>query len=314
VHSALSNRILRSLVVLLAGTAALGAAQPVRVFVSIEPLAYLVEQVAGETADIQVLVPPGKNYHTYEPSPGQVLDLSKADLLVTIGVPFETALLPRIRATMPDLTLVDAAAGIARRRMEHHSETGGDHADHHLESGLDPHVWLAPALLKVQAANIATALAGKRPDLAHAVSNRLATLDAALDQLDAAIHAKLDAHRHRKFYVFHPAFGYFADAYGLEQVAIEQEGKSPSPRQLSALIRQAQADGICMIVVQPEFDTRYAQAVANAIGGHVLVLNPQSRDVPGTLRQIATSLADILGGTPAEGPKTQDQGPQTKAP
>ena len=279
-----------------AGTSRPVATEPLKVFVSIQPLAYLAERIAGEDAEVRVLVPPGKNYHTYEPTPGQVIALSASRLLFTVGVPFEKALIPRVAATMPQVRIVDATQDVTRRRMEAHVDEPRADVPPPTEENLDPHVWLAPAPLKILATNICQGLSAARPEVAQVFSNRLAGLSAEIDATDALIRRAIAPLRGRKFYVFHPAFGYFADAYGLKQEAIEMEGKSPSPRQLSDLIGHARADRVKLIVVQPEFDTRYAQAVADAIGGRLLTLNPQAKDVIATLRTICDGLVEVLGG------------------
>jgi zinc transport system substrate-binding protein len=272
------------------------AAEPVKVFVSIQPLAYLVERIAAADVEVHVLVPPGKNPHTYAPSPGQMLDLSSSAILFTIGVPFEKALRPRIAATMPRLRLVDVGAGVPKRRMERHTDAPAADSEAHGEDDLDPHIWLSPPLLKTQAANIAQALAAVRPERAGAFTNGLSALLADLDRTHASLQAALAPYRGRKFYVFHPAFGYFADAYGLKQEAIEMEGKSPSPKQLADLIRHAQADRVNMIVVQPEFDTRYAATVAQAIGGSTLTVNTLAPNLLDNLREIGEGIVKVLGG------------------
>jgi zinc transport system substrate-binding protein len=220
------------------------------------------------------------------------------------------------------MTVVDATQGIQKRAMaegccehgehehEHEYEHGhkpgheheSEHADHrdgqvenlpHKE-GLDPHVWLSPPLLKVIAKNVAAALCQADPDHAADFRANLAGLDQELDDLHSQIARDLAPFRGHTFYVFHPAFGYFGDTYGLKQQAVEVEGKSPSPRQLRRLIQQAQADNVKILFLQPQFDHRSAEAVAAGIGGFVQPMDDLAWDVIGNLGDVARKIAAAL--------------------
>ena len=259
-----------------------------RVFVSVPPHAYLVERIGGDQIEVEMLVPPGQDPHTFEPTPGQVVSLGRAAMFVQVGMPFERRLLARIAAGHDRLRVVDATAGIALRDG---SCTFCDHDHHHGHGEPDPHVWLSPPLLKRQAATIAEALAEANPARAETYRRNLAVLEAELDAVDARIRAKLAPFRGRAFYVFHPAFGYFADAYGLRQEAVEVEGKAPTPRQLRALIQRARADGVEVLFVQPQFDPSAAEVVAEAIGGRVETLDDLAPELTANLERIAERIA-----------------------
>jgi zinc transport system substrate-binding protein len=259
---------------------------PLAVFADIPPLAYLTQRVGGPLVCVDVLVQPGQDPHVFEPSPRRILALGKAKLLLKIGLPFEDRLVEKIAERQPDLTVVDAARGIQKRSMTGAEEQGHDHAGQP-----DPHVWLSPPLLKVLAANVAAALAQVDPAHAGDYAQNLADLDAEIDALHARIARTLSPYRGQSFYVFHPAFGYFGDAYGLRQEAVELEGKSPAPRQLRALIQRAQSEGVRIIFVQPQFDPRSAQAVAEAIGGAVVPLDPLAKNVLENLDEVAMKIA-----------------------
>jgi len=135
------------------------------------------------------------------------------------------------------------------------------------------------------------------PDPRHAAAyeRNLKALQADLDEVDARIAEALAPLKGRKFFVFHPAFGYFADAYGLKQVPVEIEGKSPGPRRLAALIEKARREGVKVIFVQPQFSPRGAQAVAEAIGGVVVPMDPLARDYLKNLEHIAQQIKKALG-------------------
>jgi len=99
---------------------------------------------------------------------------------------------------------------------------------------------------------------------------------------------------HPRFLVFHPAFGYFASAYGLRQVAIEEEGKAPGPARLAAVIEAAKADGIKVVFVEPQFSSSAARTIASAIGGEVVVIDPLAADWPAGMQAIARAFGEAL--------------------
>jgi zinc transport system substrate-binding protein len=296
------------------------AADRVEAFAGIPPLAYLVERVGANHVTAQVLVQPGQDPHTFEPSPRQMMALGRASIYFEVGMPFERQLLLKIRQGRPDLVVVDTTKGIEKRMMveHHHGEAGHDehapeagagageaphHEDHdgQHEEDADPHVWLSPSLLKVQARNIADALIAADP--AHAADYRknLAALLKDVDATDARVGEVLAPHKGQSFYVFHPAFGYFADAYGLTQEAVEVEGKSPSPRQLGELIRKAKAEDVHIIFVQPQFASASADALAASIDGAVVPMDALAKDVLKNLDDMAAKI-DAALNKKKEGP------------
>ncbi|MFH1373640.1 MAG: zinc ABC transporter substrate-binding protein [bacterium] len=258
-------------------------------FVSILPQVYFVERVGGDLVDVEVLVGPGQSPATLDLTPRKVARLSQADTYFRIGVPFEQRLVDKIIAGFPDLPVIDTRRGIELRVM------ADDHHDHH-HHGTDPHIWLDPQLVKIQAATICDQLC--RLDSAHALIYRgnLAAFEADLDSIDAEIARLLAPWRDSRFYVFHPSYGYFADAYGLQQVAVEQAGKEPGGRQLTALVEQARQDSVKIIFVQAQFSSSGAEAIATAIGGQVVLLDPLAQDYLNNLRDMAHKISQGLTG------------------
>jgi zinc transport system substrate-binding protein len=257
------------------------------VFVSIAPQADLVERIGGTLVTVNVLVGPGQNHHTFEPTPKQMAELASAHLYFTIGLQFEKRIVDKIRAANPNLKCIDSREGIALRAMEtEHApeETGHEHGAE------DPHVWLSPLNAKAVAANICKSL--KQADAAHAdvYEQNLASVQRDLDACHARIASALAPFKGDAFYVYHPAFGYFADAYGLRQIAVEIEGKEPTAKQLAGLIARAKADRVRVIFVQQQFPKRAAEAIAKEVGGAVVSLDPLAHDLIRNLEAIAERL------------------------
>ncbi len=272
---------------------------PLTVFATVVPIAAFVERIGGAGVEAQALVRPGQNPHTYEPSPRQVAALAKADLYVRVGMPLEDAWLPRIRATNPRMRILDARDGLPLRPSGPVLELGGPaagesgHDDHdHDPQTQDIHVWTSPPLAKSIGAAIRDALIEIGPGQAATFRANYDRFAADLDALDAELRARLAPVKGRRFMVFHPAWGYFADTYELAQVAVEVQGKEPGARALAGLIDAARAQGIQLVLVQPQFSARSAGQIAAAIGGRVESVDNLSPDYAGTLLR----LADLIAG------------------
>ena len=287
----------KPLLLLLLLVPTLGIAEPLRVFASVAPIQSFVQSIGGKHVDARVMVRPGFNPHTYDPTPQQISALAGAVLYVRTGVPFEKAWMDRIRSANPDMQVLDAREGISLREMEAHGHE--KHAEHDSHAGehdheQDPHVWTSPLLAKHMAGRIRDKLNELAPEHAADFARNHDALLAELDALDDELHTLLDPLVNRKFMVFHPAWGYFADQYGLIQVPIEHEGKSPGARALAALIDQAKQEKIKVIFVQPQFDKRQARQVAQAIEGIVVAVDPLAGDYANNLRGVGQQFVQAL--------------------
>ncbi len=264
------------------------------VVVSITPQKYFVERIGGEHVNVSVMVEPGADVHTFEPKPEQMRVVSRAAAYFSIGVEFEHVWLAKIVQANPDMRVVDTIAGIQRMPMTAHHHHEQEDEEEHEEGALDPHVWLSPELVKVQAQAIYAALVELDP--AHAVVYK-ANLDAFvadIDGLEAEIRATLSGLKSAKFMVFHPAWGYFARDFGLEQIPVEVGGQEPSAQELAGLIREAQEEGIRVVFAQPEFSSKAAETIAKEIGGEVLLISPLPVDWLEDMRRVAQTLAEVL--------------------
>lgn len=291
------------------------ASEKLKAFASILPQKYFVERIGGDHVDVDVLVGPGHSPATYEPTPRQMVELSKARVFFRIGVPFEDALVPKIQSAFRDVLIVDSHKGIKLRQMdsesEHHetNESGeshkevkdarGDHEEgtdgHHHDAGTpDPHIWLDPILMKTLGRNICEALSRIDPTNAPEYSKNLKGLQNDLDRVNSKITSALAPIKGKEIFVFHPAYGYFADRYGIRQVAVETGGKEPSAKQLTTLIDKAKHAGVKVIFVQPQFDTKYAESITKATGGAVVPLDPLALEYIKNLEEMAVKVESAL--------------------
>ena len=180
---------------------------------------------------------------------------------------------------------------------DHRHRQGGPSRGHEdPRSVLDPHAWLSPKRLALQARMVTEALKRLDPSRAKDFDLTLGELLSELDELDRRIKATLAPYRGRAFVVFHPSWGYFADDYGLTQIAIEIEGKEPTDAEITRLQRQVQALDIPVVFVQPQIAGRAARAVADAMGAELETLDPLAAEIPANLERAAKAIAESFHG------------------
>jgi zinc transport system substrate-binding protein len=267
------------------------AAEPLKVFAGIPPVAFLTERIGGEHVTVEVLMQPGQDPHTYEPTPKQIQSLGRTKLFFKTGMPFEERLIEKIRSVREDITVVDTTSGIEKHlAVDNHDHESHGKQEKHSEDDFDPHVWLSPPNLKIQAANISVALEKAAPAQAADFQANLKKLEAEIDAVHEKIARRMKPFAGRTVFVFHPAFGYFTACYGLKQEAVQLGGKQPSLKQLQELMHRAKEAEIKAIFVQPQFDPRSAETIAQAVGGKAVPLNDMSKDVLANLEEIADKL------------------------
>ncbi len=260
-----------------------------RVTASLPPLAWLADRVGGGRVTSAVLLPPGASPHAWEPSTRQLGELGGADLVVAVGDPhlaFERRQVEHLVRERPGVPIVRLVEMLNDKGEGQHLDEGGNRHDEE-----DPHAWVAPRNLRAAAKAVAAELERVDPEGAAEYRANLAALEAELDALDAELEAAFEALDRRAFLVQHPAWGHLAAQYGLEQVAIEEEGKEPSPRRLVALVDRARREGFEVVLVQPGVSDVAARAVARELGAEVVTADPLAYDVPAALHAFAAAVA-----------------------
>jgi len=282
------------------------------IFVSILPQAYFVERILGSEngGRVEVMVGPGQSPTTYEPTPQQMMKLTNTKLYFAIGVPFEHIWIDRIKATNPNLIIIDTSKGTAKRDIEHAGYTSD--TTHHTRK--DPHIWLDPILVKAQARIMAQALAETEPGHTAEYQANLKAFLEDLDRLDLEIKAILKDLESRTFFVFHPSWGYFADRYGLRQVPVEVGGKEPGARGLGRFVEEAktlihQGGAARVLFVQKQFSTKTAETVARSIGARIVTLDPLAKDYLSNLRNTALVIMECGMRNAERGMRSAECGP-----
>jgi len=261
------------------------------VAVSILPQAYFVQRLAGDRVEVLTIVGPGQSPHSYEPTPRQMANLSRAAIWFVNGVDFERGLEPKIRSLYPKLSIVNTTAKVSFRQLEgQHHEGEGQHKEAENEGGIDPHTWLGREAVKVQLAAMLEALVTFDPAGAAVYRKNHGTFVADIDAVFEKLAPALEPLRGTSVFVYHPSFGYFLDEFGIVQEAVETGGKEPTQKGLAALAAEAREDGARAIFVQAQFPTAAARTLAQAIGGVVLPLDALAPDWLANLERMGAAL------------------------
>lgn len=261
-----------------------------RVAVTILPQAEFVERIGGDRVQVTVMIPPGASPHTYEPTPSQLTEVSKAALYAKVGsgIEFELAWMDKIIDLNRDLMVVDCSEGIELMHADQEDED--EQKDH--KRGYDPHIWLSPKNAELMVENIYEGLIQVDPAHAETYTKNKEAYRQELGDLDTEIAQALSGKHNRKIMVYHPSWAYFCRDYGLEQVPIEEEGKEPTPRGIAHLIEQAKAYKITVIFASPQFSTESAEVVAREIGGKVVLVDPLDKNYTENMRKVAQAFAE----------------------
>ena len=260
---------------------------PLEVAAGLPPVAFLAARVGGEAVVVNSMLPEGRSPHDYSPAPHDVLNASRSRIFLTTGMNFEKTLCRPLDSART--TVCDVTQGIRRIPMAA-GEHGHDHADHHDHDALDPHVWLDCENLCLMADNICKAFCAADPDHDALYRANCMKLVGEIRIQHRLLAAQLAPFRGRCFYVYHPAFGYFAKMFGLRQEAVELDGREVTPAHLSDLIRRAKRDRVAVIFVQPQFNPSAMQALQRQLRVEVKTADPLRRDVLKNMQELVSEL------------------------
>ena len=264
----------------------------VNVVVSVVPQKSFVEAIGGENVKVDVMVAPGSSPHSYEPKPSQMKNINNAQIYFTIGVEFENAWLNRFASQNKNMKIVDSSKNVKRIIMKEHSHKEEKVQSGHKHTGLDPHIWTNPMNIKIIGKNILDSLVALDSPNRQAYETNYKKFVANVDATDKQIKEILkNTKRGTKFMVFHPAWGYFANQYGLEQLSIEVEGKEPKPKELARIFKEAKEENVKAIFAQPEFSDKSAQIIANTLNIKVIKESPLNSDWSNSLIGMAQAIS-----------------------
>jgi zinc transport system substrate-binding protein len=262
------------------------------VYTSILPLKFITGQIAGDLLTVESLLGETDNPHTWTISPAKLRDIQNAKLIIRIGGGFENYLTDPVKRNLSSVKTLELSSVLDLVPFaEHGGEHGEGEADGHHHEGSDPHFWLSPGMINEAADAIYNALAELKPQKKDVLAANLQKFRRRCNDTAADCRMILDKRKSDAFFVFHPSFGYYADSFGLQQIAVETDGKAPAPRQLREVMQEAEKHRVSLIISQPQFSKSGAEAVAKAIGGEVLEINHLQENLFTTLRQLSEAVA-----------------------
>lgn len=240
--------------------------------VSIAPYKYFVEAIAGGDFTVNVMVPPGSDPHIYEPVPGQITKLRASAGFISNGyLGFEMTWLERLYETNPDIRKLNLGESIDPIKSEHHHE--GDNLE-----GADPHYWVSPKCALRMAESVKTFLQELMPSSSVKYEENYLKFISRIQELDKRSEEYFSFYRGKSFMIYHPNLAYLARDYGMREIAVESEGKEPSPSMMKDLIDISRKDSITTIFVQREYDTRNARSIAAETGARLVIIDPLAED------------------------------------
>ena len=282
----------------LAFGALLSAGEKIPVCAGLPPVARIVEAVGGDAVTVSSMLPEGRSPHDYAPGPRELRQALRSKLFFTTNMPYEERITRALRGKVP---VTDISAGIVRVPLEEDGHDHHDHGNHHghghhhdhdgcsAEAG-DPHVWLSPVNCAAMARNAARELGKIAPDKKQEFLARADEFARRMDLLHRDMQKRLAPFKGRSFFVHHPAFGYFARLYGLRQQAVELGGRETTPARLAQVVKQARQAKVKVIFVQKQFNPASGRALAEAIEGEVMELDPLAADVEKNLEAVCGAL------------------------
>lgn len=253
--------------------------------VTIEPLRYFTEKIAGDKFQVVSMVPKGSSPETYDPTPRQLVDLSQSEAYLKIGhIGFEQTWMDKLQANMPGMKIFDTSEGI--KLIYDQKEAHGNHTH---KGGIEPHVWNSTINARIIADNIFKALIELDPENESYYHHNLDSLKSVISKTDKNIRSLLEGSP-QTFLIYHPALSYYARDYGLRQISIEEGGKEPSPTYLKELIEICKKEKVPIIFVQKEFDMRNAELIAQETSTQIVSINPLSYDWQKEMIRISQAL------------------------
>lgn len=268
------------------------------VTVSILPQKYFIDQLAGDYFEVNVMVPPGAGADDYEPTPKQLKSLSQSKAYFYLGhLGFEKSWMKRFTTSAPNVKFIPCNLGLDLLEGDSHHEDNEASGHYGHVHGTDPHIWTSPENVKTITRTICNELSKLYPEKKAEFEKNYALFVKRINEMDTKIRIGFENLENRSFMIYHPALGYFARDYFLEQHSIEYEGKSPSTAHMKEMVDLARAEKIKTVFIQSQFESEKAEAIAKEIGAKVVPIDPLAYDWMAETERIAKELEKALSST-----------------
>jgi zinc transport system substrate-binding protein len=265
------------------------------IYTTMYPLEYFTERIGGKHVEVSSIIPPGADAHTYEPSTKKMVEITEGDAFVYNKLEsdeFSSSVADTLKEE--DVPIVDAAKGVELAHMgehedegtheehegeesheDHEGEESPENEEHHEHGSLDPHIWLDPVLAQQMADNIYNGLVKIKPDAKDDFKKNHEALIKDLKELDSAFKNSVENAPKDAFIVSHAAYGYWAERYGLEQIAISGLSPShePSQHQIENIIKNAKKEKISYILFEENVNNKVAAMINKEVGAKTMTLH-----------------------------------------
>ncbi|MDP3623403.1 MAG: zinc ABC transporter substrate-binding protein [Methanobacteriaceae archaeon] len=265
---------------------------------SVLPQKEFIEKVGGDKVQVIVMVPPGGDPHTYEPKASQMEQIANAQMYVQVGsgIDFEMTWIDKIKSLNRNMLVINDSKGItfipSIENISNTEQNGENFSSTGINTGItesDPHVWVSPKNAQVMVENIYQGLVKIDPkNKEYYLINKENYLK-ELRQLDKNITSELSNQKGSKILVYHPSWEYFCHDYGMTQIAIEKEGKDPTPKEMMNIINLSKKDNITAIFVSPQYNTRSSEVIASEIGAKLIFIDELAPDYVDNMRKIVNA-------------------------
>lgn len=253
--------------------------------------AFLAREIGRGKVDVIPALPEGSNHEFSSITPKTISRLLDARIFLTMGLPFERQIADSLLQRNPQLIIVSLDEGIQHIpiNVHTHDQSGHTHSSAcHTETTEDPHIWMNPLNMIHMAHTLEAVLRKELPSDSDALEINTKELVDRLQELHKANLSGLRPLVDAAILTYHPAFGYYAQAYGLNQISVESEGKSPSARNISDLLGNSREGMVRCMFIQPQFDTPPIRRLATRLGLPVEVVDPLSTDYPRMIEHLTT--------------------------
>ncbi|MGO1368675.1 metal ABC transporter solute-binding protein, Zn/Mn family [Senegalia sp. (in: firmicutes)] len=269
----------------------------ITVAAGVPPIKGFIDAITQGDMEVVTMIPPGNSPTNYQPSPKELQKFSDAKVYFAMGVPAENSnIIPKAKDLNENIEIVNLAKGVSEVYPMRNFSEDEDHSHEEDEDheGEDPHIWLSPKRVIEMIDIIRDKLIEISPENEETYKENAENYKDELSTIDDSIKETLKGVKNQSFIIYHPSFGYFADDYGLNMIAIEESGKEASAKRITEVIDFAKDNNIKFVFYQGEFSSTQAETIAKEIDGEAIKVNPLSEEYIENMKNISEKFKEVL--------------------
>lgn len=250
------------------------------IYTTVFPLTSFVEQIAGDTVNVESIYPPGVDMHSYEPTQKEMMSYSDGDLFMTTSNELDPVAASIADTINGDTEIVETAADIDTgayldSQHAHEHDHGEDEEAHdHGQGSMDPHIWLSPDLAIEMAEAVKNSLAEHNPESADMYNENFEVLKSDIEEIDEQLLAVTENPVNTDVYISHESIGYLAHQYGFHQIGISGlSNQEPSQQELTEIIENIEAQNIPYILYEPNVSSSVTDVIREETNTEPLYFN-----------------------------------------